>query len=565
MQLNVVSCRLHIILVVFAMANSAPLAAFCADPANAQEPLLRWKVGKALSGTQIPIWVVTSGSRAVDDDPAKVFTTGTDLPQATVIEAVKRAARSLSETPANVSLYFAGTIGTDSVPREGIQVQSSDIIGQANSQVLVAINATSSGSRINLHGISPGDPFKWSADPSADGIDTLYLTSVLLHEMLHSLSLNHMHDPCAPANFTNDPLHCSQSGCTSLRRSAMADSLDYPTADDISGIQYSFGSRLRSLAVYESTDGVSWQAGSSIPSYVKTRVPPAISGLGVSNPAVRSVVAYADELYRPTVLIDTGSGYGPPSTVGGSLAVNFTMRRMSVAVRGDEIAVAWFDEEDQELRPRRRVSVRAANGTWSEPYALSSNEGGRFPNMEIALDPTAGKYLLVSRTNTSNFGAATILAPPSAVGVQNILNFGIPGIGTGWPHRNLTKPACSVQLANCVIAAASSPTYEWSFHHISISNSSNVDDSRDLASSALDPMGMNDLAINKDGVVVATYSHSSQNAYVGRRASLSSPFTVEATHVSNFWPIAVGIEAHRDQLGPSLFIDRNTFRVVVAP
>lgn len=154
--------------IIGAIAAPEKAHAYCADEDQTLEHnkgLYRFRPGRDRSGHRIPVYIITSGSRSVIDDAAKTSTSGLGLTKARIIEEVKATARAISETPANLRVYYAGEVDTSAAtgsPIEAIVVGSQD--GSfASSETSLKVSSGVYGSYVNLKAAT--STYGWTTDP----------------------------------------------------------------------------------------------------------------------------------------------------------------------------------------------------------------------------------------------------------------------------------------------------------------------------------------------------------------------------------------------------------------
>lgn len=547
---------------------SGPASAFCVDPVAAGTSLVRWKNGQPLHATPIPVYVVTSGANAVDDDPDKDQTAGAGVTEANFIDITKSAIRALSETSAEIRPYFAGSIPTSGMAVEGIVIQSPDIPNVISSEDPVLLSGGRVGSRITITAANASVEYTNAPADFSSPEHITPLKGLLLHEMLHSFGLNHLHEPCDTSKYSNDPQHCSTAGCQSAFASALKDRLEHPTRDDIEGIRFRFGSRFRAFEVLESSDAANW-APLSFSSVHSTRSPPGISAFnGETFGRGGSAVVFTDQTDFLFIVSDFGGSglYSHPERVGGALALHRTFHRPAVAIGDDYIVVAWIDEENREEGTssfRVKFAVKnLINGTWSYPLA---DDAVLHQEIGLAYDATSGLFIFVKGGLSA--GNGFIRAMNAATGAKsaggNVLN----GTGTTpFVIRSISKPSCRDQLlpSECVLTSSRSSDMRSLEFRIRVISGSPGDDAVHLNTLSADSAGRSDLTWGPAGML-ATGSNNGSSSNYYLMPSFGSVDTPMGTFTTNYWPAAVGTWSRWTYSPPAGWTLTVRYRAVVAP
>lgn len=532
--------------------------AYCAEQPGSYS-LNRFVVGGTRHGQPIPVYVVTSGVNSVVADPAKVnFPDALGLSKSQVIEAVQEVARNLSETGANLRFQYAGEL-TSLTWREGVVIHTPD--GSCGGW---EDDWCSGGKCGSLVALCAGVPYV--IDPYSDDVPTgtLSVHGGLLHEMTHSLGLNHLHQYCDPGNFTNDPNHCSEPGCSSRHFGALNNWREFSTVDDILGFKFGFGTQARQVYGYSSPTG---DAGTwttlAFPNPIFTNVPMALSGADNSFLGGASALVTTDANDRLQISIDYGSGYQAPIPVGASGLGPLTYHRPAVAVGNGDVLVAWIHDEVDDLVPEIRMArYDISSDSWAPTVEMTDVEG-YFQTIGLGYDSTNSVFLLSSRYQGNAMGLVSVVdgLSSTALGIDYL-------IGSLWnpvPLRQLGKTGChydsSLGDERCYTAAAartdglylvrgdiSFPDYVYrGVIYYDTKNSYGLTDSVVSPSGAI----LTARAISTHNVWIEKY-----DSYGGASAPVLSPATYD-------WPSAVGLRTTWYRCG-FYFCSSRQYHVVTA-
>lgn len=529
--------------------SSHGASAYCAETDG--PALAEWHPGGARAGTPIPVRMVTSGTYSVTDDTSTPEPDGLGLSTSQVAKAIRQAIQSFNETSVSQKLYYAGT--ANSAPQIGISIGARSAPAGGSTEGEVHVGGGEYGSRIKLEpsyppGSSNGVSYILGDFTDATPLGTFSIKSTLLHEMGHSLGLAHLHQPCDSSNVTDDPNHCSGSGCSSDFASTLNYYLNRPTRDDIEGMTLVFGEAVRSYKVYESSTGGSgtWvDITASVDNGAMFSAVPLASSTAPgayreSGHAIAGTDAFDGRLW---VAIDDGAGgYGPPSYVSNGSSMKATFKRPTVAFDGDRVTVAFVDESNKALpHGNMRIASKSANGgTWTFHTVLDlSGYTGKYNTLGIAYD--SSRRLLGGFREDAGGGERHVGfvddGDPSASFpfIEDTVAFGPTNIS------NASKPASSGLLTNVFATLQVSVEASGYFLGMSkgtisgttISNPSN----KTLGYSAY---GAVDLAGTEDKGWLGTFSQGNSFSWVFFQPTYASSPGNWKSFPTNYWPISVG-------------------------